>query len=306
MLDPEQARRRVSAGSLGKMIRKALNSVPGLKKPGGGRFYYPKHGFGSISEAYAAAASNAGAKLKLRTSVHALEVSAGRVEAVHGSGPEGRERFAVRQVLSTIPITQLVRVVQPAAPDEILAAACALKFRAMILIYLVLDTDRFSEFDAHYFPDSGVAITRLSEPRNYSLANSPGHTVLCAELPCSIQDPVWRATDKELAALVTKALDAAEAPLRCAVVDATSRRLAQAYPIYTQDYRQNFDRLDGWLGGIEGLLTFGRQGLFAHDNTHHALAMAYAADRCIDNAGRLDEARWTEYRREFRDHVVED
>ena len=35
--------------------------------------------------------------------------------------------------------------------------------------------------------------------------------------------------------------------------------------------------MDRWLGELERLLTFGRQGLFVHDNTHHALYMAYAA-----------------------------
>ena len=32
--------------------------------------------------------------------------------------------------------------------------------------------------------------------------------------------------------------------------------------------------LDRWAEGLGGLLTFGRQGLFAHDNTHHALESA--------------------------------
>ena len=47
---------------------------------------------------------------------------------------------------------------------------------------------------------------------------------------------------------------------------------------YRRGYEAHFERVDGWLEGIEGLLSFGRQGLFAHDNTHHTLAMARAAD----------------------------
>ena len=306
VLDPEQARRRVSAGSLGKMVRKALNSVPGFKRPGGGRFYYPRRGFGAISEAYSRAATTAGAHLRLRTSVAAVEAPGGRIEAVRVTGPEGMERIPARQVLSTIPISQLARVLQPEAPAEVQEAACALRFRSMILIYLVLDTGRFTEFDAHYFPDPEIAITRLSEPKNYGLAEAPGRTVLCAELPCSTADSVWRATDVELARLMTQALDAAGLPVGCAVRAVATRRLAQAYPIYTREYREHFDRIDEWLGGIEGLVTFGRQGLFAHDNTHHALAMAYALDRCLDDDARLDARQWAECRREFRNHVVED
>ena len=53
-------------------------------------------------------------------------------------------------------------------------------------------------------------------------------------------------------------------------------------------------------------MTFGRQGLFAHDNTHHALAMAYALDGCLGSDGSLDRKAWTACRRDFEKHVVED
>jgi protoporphyrinogen oxidase len=305
-LDAEQARRRVSAGSMLKMARKVLNAVPGLKKKGAGRFYYPQRGYGAIAEAYGAAAVAAGARLKLRTGVAGIETSDGRVRAVRAIGPAGEERLHVAQVLSTIPISQLARMIEPAAPEPVLASACALKFRAMILIYLVLDSEQFTEYDAHYFPDLNIAISRLSEPKNYGLAENPGRTVLCAELPCSMEDPVWRASDAELAKVVTQALAVADLPVRSPILAVASRRLAQAYPIYTRDYREHFERLDDWLDGIDGLVTFGRQGLFAHDNTHHALAMAYALDECLGNDGALNREDWAERRRAFQEHVVED
>ena len=48
-----------------------------------------------------------------------------------------------------------------------------LQHRAMVLVYLSLDTDQFTEFDAHYFPETPVRISRLSEPKNYSLTVAP-------------------------------------------------------------------------------------------------------------------------------------
>jgi len=38
-IDAEQARRRVSAGSLGKAVRKVLGALPGLRKPDAGTFF---------------------------------------------------------------------------------------------------------------------------------------------------------------------------------------------------------------------------------------------------------------------------
>jgi protoporphyrinogen oxidase len=105
---------------------------------------------------------------------------------------------------------------------------------------------------------------------------------------------------------VLKDLSTAGLPVRAPVRAVAVRRLAQAYPIYTRSYREHFDRIDQWVGSVENLLTFGRQGLFAHDNTHHTLAMAYAAAACLSDQGALDRNRWGEHRREFESHVVED
>jgi protoporphyrinogen oxidase len=304
-LDAEQARRRVAAGSLGKMIRKVLNAVPGLKPPGSGRFFYPRSGFGSISEAYANAAVRAGSLLRLETTVTGIEVSHNRVNAVRVRNAEGEMDLPACQVLSTIPISMLPRLMA-GVPSDVMKSACGLKSRAMILIYLVLDTPQFTEYDAHYFPEPEIAITRLSEPKNYGLGSLPGTTVLCAELPCSIEDPVWKSSDRDLQHLVMEALKSAGLPCNIPIRAVCTRRLPQAYPIYTREYHEHFDRIDNWLNGIEGIMTFGRQGLFAHDNTHHALAMAYAANKCLDDQGKLDRKRWAAHRLEFQNHVVED
>ena len=306
-LDAEQARRRISANSLRKMAAKILGAIPGMgKSKGRGRFYYPRNGFGAISDAYGQAAAAGGARLQYGAGVGGIETVNHRVRAVHITGPGGPERIEAEQVLSTIPVSQLARLMHPSAPESVQAAACSLKFRAMILIYLVLETEQFTEFDAHYFPEAGIPITRLSEPKNYGLAANPGRTVLCAELPCSTDDSLWRATDRELGELCTQALEQANLPVRCRVAQVVTRRLAQAYPIYTRGYRSQFECIDQWLSGIDGLVSFGRQGLFAHDNTHHALAMAYALDGCIRDDGSLDRARWADCRHEFEKHVVED
>jgi protoporphyrinogen oxidase len=305
-LDAEQARRRVAAGSLGKMVRKVMNAVPGFKKPGAGRFYYPRNGFGAISEAYYEAAAAAGARVMLGAQLTGIELTERDGIRVSVIGSAGEEVLPARQVLSTIPVSILARTIRPAAPTAVLEAAASLRFRSMILIYLVLGTEQFTEFDAHYFPDAEIAITRLSEPKNYGLAKLRGSTVLCAELPCFQTDAVWRASDADLARLVTEALAKSGIPVQAKVLEVGTRRLPQAYPLYTREYRQHFDRVDGWLNGLDGILTFGRQGLFAHDNTHHALAMAYAVSDCLDDAGKLDRIRWQEHRQEFQKHVVED
>jgi protoporphyrinogen oxidase len=303
-----QARRRVSAGSFGKLARKVLSQVPGLKPPGTGRFFYPRHGYGQISEAIAREAERLGAEIRLGWRVVRLVPPRG------GKGPwiveaeKGTERVRVEAdyVWSTLPITLLARVMEGGAPAAVHRAAESIDYRAMLLIYLVLDTDRFTEFDAHYFPAPDVRITRLSEPKNYAALTEPsGRTVLCAELPCDPKDAWWSMPDAELGTLVANDLATAGIPLPQPPAAVQTRRLRQAYPIYTRGYERSFQALDQWASGLPRLLTYGRQGLFAHDNTHHALAMAYAAADALEPEGWNAE-RWAASRREFETHVVED
>ncbi len=306
-LSATQARRRVAANSFAKLLRKLLGRVPGVRPVGFSHYYYPRHGYGRISEAYATAAVEAGACLQLGWTVAGLERPDGEGSGWRVRVKSGDEERVLEadHVWSTIPITAISRLVDPPAPAAVRDAAARIDYRAMLLIYLTLDTDQFTEFDAHYFPGSDVSLTRLSEPKNYSEAVEPAsRTTLCAELPCDVDDDRWAMGDEQLGTLIAGDLERSGIPLP-GTPRVHVRRLRFAYPIYACGYEEHFGVVDAWVRGLPRFLSFGRQGLFAHDNTHHALAMAYAAADCLVG-GELDQGKWATYRRQFETHVVED
>jgi protoporphyrinogen oxidase len=311
-LEPEalavtQAKRRVSGSSLGKLVKKVASAVPGLKPPGAGRFFYPRRGYGQISERIGEAAQQSGAEILFGARVTGIERQGQRVTGVRFERGGAEQLLPADVVWSTLPITLIARGIRPQGPPEVRAAAEGLTYRGMILIYLVLGTEQFTEYDAHYFPEQQIPISRMSEPKNYCVSpEPPGKTVLCAELPCDPNGPEWRMTDEELGQLFLRSLEIAGIPNRAPVLRAETRRLRQAYPIYLRGYEEKLRVMDEWLGSLEGLLTFGRQGLFAHDNTHHALFMAYSAVDCFGPGGAFDARKWAEYRKVFETHVVED
>jgi protoporphyrinogen oxidase len=112
--------------------------------------------------------------------------------------------------------------------------------------------------------------------------------------------------DAQLGAMVCESLAHLGVPVTGPVLGVTTRRVPQAYPIYQRGYETHFDGIDRWLNDLPSVLTLGRQGLFAHDNTHHTLAMAYAAAECLDDQCQFDHARWERHRKTFESHVVED
>jgi protoporphyrinogen oxidase len=219
----------------------------------------------------------------------------------------GTQEIPTRQVYSTIPVTLLTRLVDVPVPAAVTAAAGALGFRSMVLVYLLLDQDRFTEFDAHYFPGEEFTFTRLSETRNYTDRDAPaGRTVLCAEVPCFQDDDIWNMTDQALADVVRDGLARAGLPITSKVLEVSTKRIPFAYPLFSIGYEQEFAKIDQWMDGLEGVLSFGRQGLYVHDNTHHAIYMAQAAAACLRSDGTIDAAAWHAHRKVFESHVVED
>ena len=296
-----QAYKRVSSGTFQKLVKKVL------KPPGAGRFYYPRRGYGQISEAFAEGAKQAGATLLTAHSAVSLERPNGSGRwKVRVESASGVRVLEADHVWSTLPVTLAAKMMRPEPPEEIANAANAIGYRAMVLVYLQLEVDRFHETDAHYFPEESVTMTRLSEPKNYFGHSEPAKsTVLCAEIPCDRSDPVWKMTDDELGYLLVDDMRKAELHLPGPPARVFTRRLPQAYPVYLKGYDAPLSALEGFTGGLRGFVSFGRQGLFAHDNLHHALFMAYSAVDCLAS-GRFDEGKWAEYREIFKTHVVED
>jgi protoporphyrinogen oxidase len=304
-IDPEQARVRVRADTPWKIAGRMLRGTAG----GTGRvFHYPRRGFGQIVDAVADAAVDHGAMLELGAEVTKIRPGPDGVEV--NTAPGGV--LTARHLFTTAPLPALARLVSPTAPPDAIADAAQLTFRAMVLVYLVHSApNRWTEFDATYLPDSGTPISRISEPANYRVSEEDptDRTVLCCEIPCAADpdDPVWSASPEQLADLAVQTLARLGLPpLRLDGPDAVQvRRLRHVYPVYEHGYAAHLRGLDQWAAMLPSVTTFGRLGLFAHDNTHHAFAMAYAA---VDALGRGDwnAGLWSAARERFRGHVVED
>ncbi|MGH8834158.1 MAG: protoporphyrinogen/coproporphyrinogen oxidase [Actinomycetes bacterium] len=300
-IDAEQARRRVTADTPWKIVARMLRG----RADGQGRlFYYPRRGFGQIVEALADAATTAGAEIRLGTEVR-------RIDATPGAGVRvgtGAGDLLGSQAFSTLPLPVLARLAHPQPTSAAIEATGRLRFRAMVLVYLTHAGGRWTDYDAHYLPGPESPVSRISEPANYreSAADPLDRSVVCAEIPCAASgaDPIWRAGDAELGELVRDTAARVGLP-RLRQSGVVTKRLGHVYPIYEIGYRDSLRGVDAWAVGLPRVTTFGRLGLFAHDNTHHALAMAYDAVDALTSGG-FDELAWSAARERFAAHVVED
>ena len=299
-----QAQRRVAANSFGKMAAKVLHKVPGFKKPGSGRFFYPAQGFGQISYVLAEEVQRLGGKIRTEVHIDRIEQRPDKRFAVFFNE---NESVIADFIFSTIPITVLTKLLQPSASPELLAAAEQLRFRGMVLHYLILDTPQFTPYDAHYFPEKELIFSRLSEPKNYSAALEPqDKTGLCFEIPCEVDDVLWQLSDAEMTERVLADLRKADLAINCQVLKGFSVRVPYIYPIYDLSFSQNLQLLQNHLSRFSGLVSLGRQGLFVHDNTHHTIDMAYKAADCLSDDGYWQAKKWQSHLAAFAENVVED
>ncbi len=280
-ISADWAAQRISLLSLWDTVKKTLFRPKDKNVPRTyvSKFFYPKRGgIGTLCQRYVEELRRGGAQVHLSSPVRQVHVQAGRVVGVTADTPEGARRFEADRVLSTIPVTTLVRLLDPPAPAEVVGHANALKHRSMIFVYLILNRAKVTDDHWIYLPEQKLTTHRLSEFKNFSPDAAPADkTLLCAEITCDFEDVKWRKTDEELQAIVVKDLDSIGLVKASEVLHTFSRRERYAYPIYDLEYRGHRDALLDHVGSIQGLDTTGRQGLFKYNNMDHSIGMGLAA-----------------------------
>tara|TARA_Y100001970_G_scaffold112933_1_gene140938 strand:- start:12868 stop:14244 length:1377 start_codon:yes stop_codon:yes gene_type:complete len=296
-LDGEQARRRVSASSPLAIIKRLIRS----STPTGRTFLYPKRGYGQIVEAIANAVTDSGGEIHTNSPVTHIHAESESIQIVAGGNS-----LTARHVWSTAPLTKVTDIVDPKPPQAVMAAASSLRVRGMVLAYLVLDQDRYTEYDAHYLPSKETNIARLSEPKNYRDGTDPeGVTVLCAEIPCWCDDDVWNSSDQQIGELVMADLVKLGLP-SARHVETKTRRLPSVYPVFERATMEDRETLLEWGQTLGNLIPFGRQGFLVPDNLHHTLGMGWDLAESIGAETDLNFGRWKDSVERFKQNIVED
>ncbi len=247
-------------------------------------FWYPRRGVGSISEALAARTEENGGRIHLNARMTEVHQRDGRITEVVYEQHGQTHVLPCDYLVSTIPVSLLVRSLQPAPPEEVINAAKGLKFRAMIFVYLKLNKPQVTDDHWIYFPNPDVIFNRISEMKNFSQEAAPdGKGSLTVEITCDLGDEIWNTPEDVLYEKTIEGLVSSGLIKRDDVIGHFFHRLAHAYPSYDLNYEANLALLAYHLSGYENFITGGRQGLFRYINTDHALEMGLCAAQEIAN-----------------------
>lgn len=267
-LSPQVAGARLKGLNLLTFLTEIFRGRTRKTKHLDGAFYYPRQGFGQIGEALASACGAA--------SVHTRAVVEGLAhdgQRITGLRVNGQLVPVSGEVVSSLPLTLLLRIMDPPPPPEVMQAAAGLIFRHMDLVVLMLDQPACSANASIYFPQRAFAFTRLYEPKNRSpLLAPPDKTCVVVEIPTSQGGPASAVEQEEQTRLVIEQLAEAGLIDQAKIIDQAHHRIGFAYPVLQLGSQERVEQIMAWLGGLHNLRLTGRCGRFQYAHLHDMLA----------------------------------
>jgi protoporphyrinogen oxidase len=254
-------------------------------------FNYPKYGPGMMWERCTELVTANGTKVELDTKVTKVEHQDGRAVAVSATtgassadGTDGTtSRYECTDVVSSMPISALVRAMDPPAPAEVIAAADALRYRDFITVALVVPEDAGFPDNWIYINDATVEVGRIQNFGTWSpYLVKDGRTCLGLEFFVFEGDHMWTKSDEDLIEQGKRELNEIKLLDDPSVVEAGYVvRMPKAYPMYDAAYKDNVDVLAAWLGEhAPNVYPVGRNGMHRYNNQDHSM---YTAMLSVEN-----------------------
>ena len=245
-------------------------------------FQYPKFGPGMMWEACTEKVIARGGDVRMSTKATAVHLEAGKAVAVSVSADGSTSRLPASHVVSSMPFTELARIVDPPVPDEVRVAAGDLHYRDFLTVALVIPEDKGFPDNWIYIHSPDVRVGRVQNFGSWSpFLVKDGRTCLGMEYFVFEDDDLWSSSDDDLVALATKELaiiglvDPSDVEVGYVV------RMPKAYPVYDDVYRDNVEVLRSWFeANAPNVHPVGRNGMHKYNNQDHSM---YTAMLTVEN-----------------------
>ncbi|VEP15836.1 Amine oxidase [Hyella patelloides LEGE 07179] len=277
------AAQRIKGLSLKKAIINAVfgsNNTKTLIK----EFNYPVFGPGQMWERFQQILDSKGSPVHLNTEVIEVKREDYRVNSVTIKQNGQTEEVSGENFVSSMPVSLLLKKMNPAPPAEVLEAANGLKYRDFLIVTLVVD-------QAELFPDNWIYIHspqfrvgRIQNFKNWSKAMVPDQSKTCLgmEYFCNENGKLWQMTNEELVKLASrevKELGLVDSDVN--IEDGTVIRQYKAYPVYDDTYKNNVEIIRKYIQKFENLQTVGRNGMHRYNNSDHSMLTGLLAAKNI-------------------------
>lgn len=267
------------------------------------QFLYPPLGPGQMWEAAADKIRALGGRIEFGVKVIGMHHANGRIQGLEVVRDGGsREFIPADEVISTMPVRDLVQGMVPAAPPEVLEVARGLLYRDFITVGLLVRKLKPSRYAVagtrtHILPDNWIYVQekevklgRLQIFNNWSpdLVRDQDTVWLGLEYFCNEGDALWSMSKEEFARFAIQELASIDLIDPADVLDWNVVHVEKAYPAYFGSY-ERFGVIRQWVDSFANLYLVGRNGMHRYNNQDHSMLTGKLAAEAI-MFGHVDRA----------------
>jgi protoporphyrinogen oxidase len=285
-IQAEWAAQRIKGLSLYSAVMNALFKPKGNKiKTLIDEFDYPEFGPGMMYDAMQAGIQRMGGTVQMQQRIVGVRHEGGKVLAVEYETETGERVIRPgTDFLSSIPLTELVQIMSPSAPETVLHAARSLKYRSLVTVDITVDQKELFTDNWIYVHSPEVKLGRIQNFKNWSpsMVADPSKTTLGLEYFCNEGDDFWNMDDQAMFELAADEVAKIKICERNRIEDFVIVRVPKAYPVYDMEYPQHLAIIRSWLDGFSNLQPIGRYGMFKYNNMDHSILTGlYAAQNIL-------------------------
>ncbi|MBN1257975.1 MAG: NAD(P)/FAD-dependent oxidoreductase [Planctomycetes bacterium] len=281
-LSADWAAQRIRNLDLGR----ALLGVVGFKPEGKvasliEEFDYPRYGPGQMYEAMAGRILQAGGNIQYDSKVTGITHQDNYITGVVIQRGEKRESLPTTNLISSLPLTELITSMDPPPPPKVLTAARGLRYRSILTVNLIINQAELLPDTWLYLHDPEILANRLQLYKNWSPAMVPDSqtSVVGFEYFVWEGDEFWNLDDAALLLFAREDAEKLKLVESQKITDGFIVRYAKAYPVYDEGYREKLACIREYLHGFSNLACAGRYGQFRYNNMDHSIMTGLLAAR---------------------------
>ena len=283
-IHPDWAKQRIKGLNLRSALMDALFKKKNNDSPKTlvDQFYYPQYGTGLIYETIAKNIKASGSVININSHPIKIIHNNTKITEIELEINGKREIVHPASIVSSIPITEFVKLINPKPPVEVLKAADSLKWRAQVYLFITLDKEKITNDNWIYFPNKEIHFGRVAEMKNFSKYMSPENkTSLFVEYFVTEGDNIWSLNKEAIFNLAMKHFEKLKLFSREEVRNYYVFKKKIVYPVYDLHYPKYLKIIKNYLNKFENLIYIGRPGRFQYTNQDHSLEMGILAARSI-------------------------
>jgi protoporphyrinogen oxidase len=240
-------------------------------------FQYPKHGPGMMWERCRDLVEAKGCVVKMNSRVVDIHHENDIAVSVTAESADGtRTTYPCDHVISSMPISQLLNVMSPAAAETAVAAANDLRYRDFLTVALVVPEEYSFPDNWIYVHSKEVKVGRIQNFGSWSpYMVKEGRTCLGLEFFVFEGDEMWTKSDQDLIEQGKRELGILGLVEPAKVQAGYVVRMPKAYPFYDEHYKANVTRIVDWLQDCApNVHPVGRNGMHRYNNQDHSMYTA--------------------------------